>query len=56
MLMVFDKHQPEEALYSMLPEEDGVDIHAFRRQGMTISEIVRRTGHDRKTIRGVCVR
>lgn len=35
----------------MLSEEDDVDIHALRRQGMTITEIARRTGHDRKTIR-----
>ncbi|MFT4216222.1 MAG: hypothetical protein QM619_03430 [Micropruina sp.] len=28
-----------------------MDIHALRRQGMTISEIARRTDHDRKTIR-----
>ena len=35
----------------MLSEEDDVDIHALRRQGMTISEIARRTHHDRKTIR-----
>jgi transposase len=35
----------------MLSEEDGVDIHALHRQGMTITEIARRTNHDRKTIR-----
>ncbi len=35
----------------MLSEEDHVDIHALKRQGMTISEIARRTDHDRKTIR-----
>jgi transposase len=35
----------------MLSEEDDVDIHALKRQGMTISEIARRTDHDRKTIR-----
>lgn len=35
----------------MLSEEDDVDIHALKRQGMTISEIGRRTNHDRKTIR-----
>lgn len=35
----------------MLSEEDDVDIHALKRQGMTISEIARRTQHDRKTIR-----
>ena len=28
-----------------------MDIHALKRQGMTISEIARRTNHDRKTIR-----
>ncbi|MGN6405498.1 IS21 family transposase [Sinomonas sp.] len=28
-----------------------MDIHALKRQGMTISEIARRTDHDRKTIR-----
>ena len=35
----------------MFSEEDDVDIHALKGQGMTISEIARRTGHDRKTIR-----
>jgi transposase len=35
----------------MLSEEDAVDIHALKRQGMTISEIARRTDRDRKTIR-----
>ncbi|RFA17836.1 Mu transposase domain-containing protein [Subtercola boreus] len=35
----------------MLTEEDDVDIHALKRQGMTITEIARRTDHDRKTIR-----
>ena len=35
----------------MLSEEADVDIHALKRQGMTISEIARRTNHDRKTIR-----
>jgi hypothetical protein len=35
----------------MLSEEDDVDIHALKRQRMTISETVRRTDHDRKTIR-----
>jgi len=35
----------------MLSERSGVDIHALQRQGMTISEIARRTNHDRKTIR-----
>ena len=33
----------------MLSEEDDVDIHALKRQGMTISEIARRTDHDRKS-------
>ncbi|MEA9985974.1 hypothetical protein [Subtercola sp. RTI3] len=28
-----------------------MDIHALKRPGMTISEIARRTDHDRKTIR-----
>ena len=28
-----------------------MDIHALKRQGFSISEIARRTGHDRKTIR-----
>ncbi|GAA1969004.1 hypothetical protein GCM10009776_35120 [Microbacterium deminutum] len=36
----------------MLSEEADVDIHALRRQGMTISEIARRTDNDRRTIRG----
>ena len=35
----------------MLSERSSVDIHALYRQGMTISEIARRTHHDRKTIR-----
>jgi transposase len=35
----------------MLSEADEVDIHVLKRQGMTISEIARRTDHDRKTIR-----
>lgn len=35
----------------MLTEEDDVDISALRRRGFTISEIARRTHHDRKTIR-----
>ena len=35
----------------MLSERSSVDIHALHRQGITISEIARRTGHDRKTIR-----
>lgn len=35
----------------MLSERSSVDIHALNRHGMTISEIARRTGHDRKTIR-----
>ncbi|MCW4457351.1 IS21 family transposase [Microbacterium sp. MPKO10] len=35
----------------MLSLEDDVDIHALKRQGMTISEIARRTNHDRKTVR-----
>lgn len=35
----------------MLSERSSVDIHALHRQGITISEIARRTSHDRKTIR-----
>jgi len=35
----------------MLSERSSVDVHALKRQGMTISEIARRTNHDRKTIR-----
>jgi transposase len=35
----------------MLSERSSVDIHALKRQGMTISEIARRTNHDRKTVR-----
>ena len=35
----------------MLSERSSVDIHALHRQGFTISEIARRTHHDRKTIR-----
>jgi transposase len=35
----------------MLTWKDDVDIHALKRQGMTITEIARRTNHDRKTIR-----
>ena len=52
MLVVSD-HTPafEGGPFLMLSEEDDVDIHALKRQGMTISEIARRTDHDRKTIR-----
>ena len=52
MLVVSD-HTPafEGGPFLMLSEEDDVDIHALKRQGMTISEIARRTNHDRKTIR-----
>lgn len=52
MLVVFD-HTPafEGGPFLMLSERSSVDIHALKRQGMTISEIARRTGHDRKTIR-----
>jgi transposase len=35
----------------MLTQKDDVDIHARRRQGLTISAIARHTGRDRKTIR-----
>lgn len=35
----------------MLTQEEDVEIHAFRKQGWTISEIARHTGRDRKTIR-----
>ena len=35
----------------MLSERSSVDIHALKRQGITISAIARRTNHDRKTIR-----
>ena len=35
----------------MLTRREDVDIHALKRNGMTISEIARRTGRDRKTIR-----
>src|SRR5665811_556244 len=44
-------HQLEKGPVPMLSEEDDVDIHALKRQGMTVSEIARRTDHDRKTIR-----
>ena len=52
MLVVFD-HTPasEGGPLLMLSERSSVDIHALKRQGMTISEIARRTHHDRKTIR-----
>jgi transposase len=52
MLVVSD-HTPvsEGGLLLMLSERSSVDIYALHRQGMTISEIARRTGHDRKTIR-----
>lgn len=52
MLVVFD-HTPafEGGPFLMLSERSSVDIHALKRQGMTISEIARRTHHDRKTIR-----
>ncbi|MGY3847321.1 terminase gpP N-terminus-related DNA-binding protein [Streptomyces hydrogenans] len=35
----------------MLTREEGVDAHALRRQGWTISAIARHLGRDRKTIR-----
>ena len=35
----------------MLIRREDVDIHALKRNGVTISEIARRTGRDRKTIR-----
>lgn len=52
MLVVSD-HTPafEGGPFLMLSERSSVDIHALHRQGMTISEIARRTAHDRKTIR-----
>ena len=52
MLVVSD-HTPafEGGPVLMLSERSSVDIHALKRQGMTISEIARRTHHDRKTIR-----
>lgn len=52
MLEVSD-HTPafEGGPFLMLSERSSVDIHALHRQGFTISEIARRTGHDRKTIR-----
>jgi transposase len=52
MLVVFD-HTPafEGGPFLMLSERSSVDIHALKRQGFTISEIARRTNHDRKTIR-----
>lgn len=52
MLAVFD-HTPafEGGPFLMLSERSSVDVHALRRQGMTISEIARRTHHDRKTVR-----
>ena len=52
MLVVSD-HAPafEGGPVLMLSERSSVDIHALKRQGMTISEIARRTNHDRKTIR-----
>lgn len=52
MLVIFD-HTPafEGGPFLMLSERSSVDIHALKRQGMTITEIARRTHHDRKTIR-----
>jgi len=35
----------------MLTREDDIDVHALRRQGLTISAIARHLGKDRKTIR-----
>jgi transposase len=35
----------------MITREDDVDIHALRRQGMSISAIARHVGRDRKTVR-----
>ena len=34
----------------MLSEQDDVDIHAMKRQGMTISEIARRIDRDQKVL------
>ncbi len=52
MLVVSD-HTPafEGGPFLMLSERSSVDVHALHRQGFTISEIARRTHHDRKTIR-----
>ncbi|WOQ15458.1 hypothetical protein [Raineyella sp. W15-4] len=52
MLVVFD-HTPafEGRPFLVLSERSSVDINALKRQGMTISEIARRTHHDRKKIR-----
>ena len=35
----------------MLTREDDIDVHALRRQGLTITAIARHLGIDRKTIR-----
>ena len=35
----------------MLTREEDIDVHALRRQGMSISAIARHLGRDRKTIR-----
>lgn len=51
MLVVFDHTPAEKGPVSMLTQEEAVDIHALHRRGITISEIARRTGRDRKTIR-----
>jgi hypothetical protein len=36
----------------MLSEEDEVDIRMLKRRGMTISEVARRTDHDRSYLAG----
>lgn len=39
----------------MLTQEEAVDIHALHRRGISISEIARITGRDRKTIRSYLI-
>jgi IS30 family transposase len=45
------KYQFEKGPAPTLSEEEDVDIHALKRQGITVSEIARHTHHDPKTIR-----
>ncbi len=45
------RHLTKGALASHADTEEDIDVHALRRQGMSISAIARHLGRDRKTIR-----
>lgn len=51
-MMAVSDHTPstEGASLPMLTREEDIDVHALRRQGMSISAIARHLGRDRKTI------